>query len=210
MTPSLTTRFNAVVFDLLTALLNSWALWQRVAGSEAKGMQWRSEYQRLTHGGRYQPYEALVEKAALAVGLGPCQVEALIAAWDTLLPWPEASGVLTTLAHRGIALGVVTNCSATLGRRAASLVGVPFDAVVTAEEAGFYKPHPAPFQTVLTQLGTDPAHTLYVAGSSGDVPGAADAGMPVFWHNRLGLPAVANAPRPLLMVDTLDPLLDVV
>ncbi len=210
MTPSLTTRFDAVVFDLLTALLDSWALWKRVAGSDAKGLRWRSEYQRLTHGGSYQPYEALVEKAALAVGLGRCHVEALTAAWGTLQPWPEAPGVLGTLAHRGVALGVVTNCSAALGRQAAGLVGVPFDAIVTAEEAGFFKPHPAPFQAVLTQLGTDPAHTLYVAGSSGDVPGAAGAGMPVFWHNRLGLPALAGAPRPLLMVDTLDPLLDVV
>ncbi len=211
MTPALTTRFHAVVFDLMTALLDSWALWKRIAGSDAQGMRWRGEYLRRTYStGRYRPYEGLVEQAALTVGLGRDRVEALVAAWGTLQPWPEAPGVLRALAQHGIALGAVTNCSTVLGRQAAGLVGATFDAVVTAEEVGFYKPHPAPYEAVLAQLGTDPARTLYVAGSPGDVPGAAGAGMPVFWHNRLGLPTLADAPRPLLMLDTLQPLLDVV
>ena len=34
-------RYGAVVFDLLTALLDSWTLWNAVAGSEEAGMRWR-------------------------------------------------------------------------------------------------------------------------------------------------------------------------
>lgn len=52
--------------------------------------------------------------------------------------------MLTRLRARGLHIGVVTNCSAELGRRAAALCGVPFDAIVTAEEVGFYKPRPLP------------------------------------------------------------------
>ena len=31
--------YDAVVFDLLTALIDSWTLWNDVAGSEADGMR---------------------------------------------------------------------------------------------------------------------------------------------------------------------------
>ena len=37
-------RFEAVLFDLLTALLDSWTLWNSVAGSEADGRKWRAAY----------------------------------------------------------------------------------------------------------------------------------------------------------------------
>ena len=105
-------------------------------------------------------------------------------------------------------LAVATNCSIPLGRRAADRVGVPLAAVVTSEEAGFYKPRPEPYRAVLDRLGTDPARTLFVAGSPADIPGASGVGMPVFWHNRAGLPFVAHAARPLLIADTLHPLMD--
>ena len=60
---------RAVLFDLLTALLDSWTVWNAAAGAEARGRAWRAEYLRLTYGcGAYQPYEQLVETAAAAVG----------------------------------------------------------------------------------------------------------------------------------------------
>jgi hypothetical protein len=56
---------NAVLFDLLTALLDSWTLWDRVAGSVEAGRKWRAAYLRLTYGcGAYRPYETLVREAA--------------------------------------------------------------------------------------------------------------------------------------------------
>ena len=56
---------RAVLFDLLTALLDSWTVWNAAAGSEAAGRDWRAEYLRLTYGcGAYQPYEDLVRTAA--------------------------------------------------------------------------------------------------------------------------------------------------
>ena len=64
------TRFDAVVFDLLTALLNSWALWNRIAESEERGREWRAAYLRRTYlAGRSRPYETLVAEAATEVGL---------------------------------------------------------------------------------------------------------------------------------------------
>ena len=202
---------EAVVFDLLTALLDSWSVWNHAAGSEADGLRWRRAYLELTYGcGAYRPYEDLVREAAARVGVAESAADTLVADWNMLQPWPETQQVLAELSARDIALGVITNCSKLLGRQAAERVGVPFSVVLTSEETGYYKPRPESYRAVLDRLGTDPARTLFVAGSPADIPGAAGVGMPVFWHNRAGLPFVAETARPILIADTLDPLRDVV
>ena len=82
--------------------------------------------------------------------------DALAAQWDSLAPWPEVPAVLSALGER-TRLSVVTNCSQTLGERAAMGAGSPFDVV-----------------------------------------GAAAAGMPVYWHNRIGMlcPPRVTMPSP--------------
>src|ERR1044072_5819598 len=186
-------RYDAVVFDLLTALIDSWTLWDAAAGSPEAVLRWRRNYLELTYGqGAYRPYEAIVRAAAEQSGAGlPCADE-LVRRWDELPPWPETVAVLGELARR-VPLGVATNCSIELGRRAAARCGVAFAAVVTAEEGGFYKPRPEPYRAVLAGLGTAAERTLFVAGSASDVPGAKGVGMPVYWHNRMGLAPVGDA-----------------
>ncbi|MBL0914936.1 MAG: HAD-IA family hydrolase [Sphingopyxis sp.] len=198
---------EAVLFDLLTALLDSWSLWNRAAGSEVDGMRWRRAYLQLTYGcGAYRPYEDLVHEAAAEASVPAEAADALTAHWNTLEPWPEAQKILGDLRDRGLRLGVVTNCSVALGERAADRVGVPFDVIMTSEEAGYYKPRPEPYRAALDRLGTDPARTLFVAGSPADIPGASGVGMPVFWHNRAGLPFLDDNARPVLVGERLDPL----
>jgi 2-haloacid dehalogenase len=158
--------YDAVVFDLLTALVDSWTVWNRAAGSAEDGLRWRREYLALTYAaGPYRPYADIVRQAARHAGIAPFCGEALFAAWGDLAPWPETRKVLTALAK--VPLGVVTNCSAVLGAAAAASVGVRFSAIVTAESAGFYKPRPEPYLAVLRSLETVPARTLFVAGSAG-------------------------------------------
>ena len=202
-------NYDAVVFDLLTALIDSWALWSRAAGSAEDGLRWRRAYLTLTYAaGPYRPYADIVLQAARQAGIRPLCVETLLAHWGDLRPWPETREVLSTLAER-VPLGVVTNCSATLGAAAVANTGVRFAAVVTAESVGFYKPRPEPYRDVLRLLRTAPARTLFVAGSAADVPGAKGVGMPVFWHNRLGLDPV-DAVRPDFEASSLEPLLQLV
>ncbi len=185
-------RYDAVIFDLLTALIDSWSLWNDVAGSAEDGLRWRKEYLKLTYGaGEYRAYESIVAEAAEEAGIGNTAADALARRWDELDAWPEAEGILTDLSDRAL-LGVVTNCSVRLGHAAATSVFAGFKVVVTAEEAGFYKPRRETYAKTLDALGSEPARTLFVAGSAADVPGAAALGMPVYWHNRIGLPAVDN------------------
>ena len=95
-----------------------------------------------------------------------------------------------------VPLAVVTNCSEALGQIAAVRTGIAFDAVVTAERAGFYKPHPRPYRLALEALGAAPEATLFVAGSAYDLVGAAAIGMKVFLArpHRRGAAAGGAAP----------------
>jgi len=200
-------RYDAVLFDLLTALLDSWTLWNTVAGSDDAGQRWRAEYLRITYGtGHYRPYEMLVAEAAAAVGL-PCGLaEQLAARYGDIAPWPEVRAVLGSLHQVGVPLGVVTNCSEALGHTAANRVSVPFAVVITAERAGRYKPDPAPYRLALRGLGVAAERCLFVAGSAYDLFGTARVGLPTWWHDRVGMALPSGAPSPLARHATLTPL----
>jgi 2-haloacid dehalogenase len=190
-------KYKAVLFDLLTGLLDSWTVWNRVAGSEAAGRRWRAAYLELTYGtGAYRPYESLVAEAAAGTGLTHAHALALHREWQSINPWDEAPGVLRKLAQNH-KLGIVTNCSERLGRAAAAKLGVPFEVIVTSERAGFYKPRPEPYRLALRELGLDPREVLFVAGSGFDLIGTSKVELDTYWHNRVGLQRPPAAPPPM-------------
>lgn len=191
-------RYNAVLFDLLTALLDSWTLWNDVAASEAAGRSWRAAYLRRTYGtGPYRPYEALVAEVAAEVGLDRRLSNELFARYAELRPWPGVAAALAPVGAAGILLGAATNCSEALGRVAVACVGAPFAVIVTAERAGFYKPAPPPYLLAKAELGVPPERCLFVARSAYDLIGASRVGLAIWWHDRIGMAKPADAPEPL-------------
>jgi 2-haloacid dehalogenase len=205
------TSYQAVIFDLLSALLNSWKLWNEVAGSEEIGLRWRKRYIQLTYAaGKYRPYEGIIREAATAEGIPEDRPDRLIQSWNQLEPWPETTEVLEKLHPLPVVLAVVTNCSETLGAIAEEKTGFRFTRIVTAERAGSYKPHPQAYRLALEGLKVEPAQALFVAGSPADLPGATSVGMTVFWHNRLGLPLLDSSPSPKFISESLWPLVEVV
>lgn len=198
---------KAVLFDLLTALLDSWTSWNHAAGSEQLGRAWRAAYLRLTYGcGRYIAYEQLVREAAAEVGLPESAALALETDWLKLAPWSGALDALQALSPH-CKLAIVTNCSIRLGTQAAGLFPIHWDAIVTAEEAGMYKPDPLPYRLALGKLGVGAHEAAFVAGSSYDMFGTAAVGLRTYWHNRVGLPLVAGAQPPDIEAPTLDSLI---
>ena len=180
-------KYDAIVFDLLSGLIDSWSLWNEIAGSELKGRDWRSRYLQITYKTfEYKKYEDLVLLSAQQVGLKNTNAFKLIEEWERLKPWPEVNMVLNKLKDK-FALGVATNCSIKKGNEAIKLIDVKFDSTVTAEEVGFYKPHPEMYNCILKKMNTCPSRTLFVAGSPFDVEGAKSMDMDVYWHNRVGL-----------------------
>jgi 2-haloacid dehalogenase len=204
----MTRCYEAVLFDLLTGLLDSWTLWNAVAGSEEAGRRWRAAYLAVTYRtGRYQPYEELVARAAESVGLPRRLADELAAGYGNIEPWPDAGDVLGKLHEAGMPLGVVTNCSEALGRLAAGRIPVPFSVIVTAERAGYYKPDTRPYRLALHELGVAAENCLFVAGSAYDLFGTARVGMPTWWHDRIGMTVPPGTPSPIAHHRTLTPLL---
>jgi 2-haloacid dehalogenase len=177
-------RYAAVGFDLLTALLDTWTLWADVAGDRELGMRWHAASQALLRGKKYRPFEDIVRASTAEAGVTAKSATQLLRRWGEFEPWPDVPPVLERM--DGMTRFIVTNCSRKLGRLAAFRAG-RFGLVVTAEEAGAYKPDPLPYRMALERLRLDPAEVLFVAGSAHDVGGAARVGMDVYWANRGGV-----------------------
>lgn len=183
-------RYDAVGFDLLTALLDTLPLWRSAAGDDDVGTRWHAANQRLLRGQPYRPFDDLVHESAAEVGLGRAQATTLLSRWGEAQPWPDTRRALISLGDTP--RFIVTNCSQKLGERAAKQAG-EFSFVMTAEQAGAYKPDPRPYLAALAAIGMDAGRVLFVAGSAHDVGGAKRVGMDVYWANRLGAPPPDDA-----------------
>ncbi len=196
-------RYDAVGFDLLTALLDTWSTWKTVAGDGDLGMRWHAASQALLRGRPYRPFEDIVRDAAREVGVEPDRAERMLERFGLdFRPWPDVPPVMERLGD--VRRFIVTNCSEALARRAAAAAG-SFELVMTAERAGAYKPDPRPYRAALEALGLDAARVLFVAGSAHDVIGAAAVGMDVYWANRGAVP-MPEGGHPLLERADLDAL----
>jgi 2-haloalkanoic acid dehalogenase type II len=183
-------RYDAVGFDLLTALLDTWSLWKAVAGDDDLGMRWHAASQAMLRGRAYRPFEDIVRDSAREVGVSDAHAEEMLRRWGEFEPWPDTPPALERL--RGVRRFIVTNCSDVLATRAAKRAGT-FELVMTAERAGAYKPDPRPYRAALETLALEAGRVLFVAGSAHDVGGASRVGMDVYWANRGNVPSPVDA-----------------
>jgi len=182
---------DVVLFDLLMAVMDSLAVWSLAAHDTRRGLRWRDAVTaRVQDLPRYFPYEDLVAEAAVEEGLPPTAARELLEGWPDMEPWPDAAA----LARLTMPYGFVTNCSADLARTAARRSGLAPRFVLSAEEAGAYKPNASIYLEACGRLGTAPERTLFVAGSPYDAAGAQRAGLRAVLVNRrpdVPLPAAA-------------------
>jgi HAD superfamily hydrolase (TIGR01493 family) len=164
---------RAVLFDLLMAVMNSLETWSRAAGGEI-GITWRDAVtDRMRAADAYVPYDALVEEAASDLGLPPTAVRRWRDGWALMRPWPDAAA----LARLSLPYAFVTNCSTALAGQASRRSGFAPRFTLSAEEAGWYKPSAEIYRQACARIGSDPGHTLFVAGADYDAAGADAAGL---------------------------------
>lgn len=164
---------QAVLFDLLMAVMNSLETWSSAAGAEL-GIAWRdSVTDRMRAAGAYVAYDALVEESARDLGVPPAAVQRLRHDWSRMRPWPDAAA-LTGLA---LPYAFVTNCSVSLAREASRRSGLAPHFTLSAEEAGWYKPRAEIYQQACARIGSEPGRTVFVAGAAYDAEGAHAAGL---------------------------------
>ncbi len=78
--------------------------------------------------------------------------------------FPDSADALARLRHR-FRLGVITNCDDDLFAASNRRLGVTFDWIVTAQQAGSYKPDPHNFELALERIDLPPERILHVAQS---------------------------------------------
>lgn len=121
-------------------------------------------------------------------------------------PFADTNAALVRLKKR-YRLGVLSNIDRDLFAETSKHFSVPFDFVVTAEDAGSYKPDPGHFQMYLRKHGTA-ERTLHVGQSPfHDGVSAARFGIPFAWINRYGDPN-EHAVRPMVELRDLQSLAD--
>lgn len=113
-------------------------------------------------------------------------------------PFADARPALQALAgNRSRPVALLTNASSMMATATAKAgdVFALFDALLSAEPTGEFKPSPAVYQLAPARFGLAPGEIAYVSAHAWDVAGAALSGMQAIWLNRHGaLPEFAWAP----------------
>ncbi|WP_026872542.1 haloacid dehalogenase type II [Inquilinus limosus] len=130
----------------------------------------------------------------------------------TLEPYPEVPGVLRRLRAAGLKTAILSNGTPRMLEALVAGAGLQgqFDALLSVEQAGVYKPHASVYQLALDAFGL-PAEAIAFQSSNGwDAYAASAFGLQVVWCNRGGQPRERLPGMPDREVSTLEALPDLV
>jgi 2-haloacid dehalogenase len=222
-------RFQVVTFDCYGTLID----WESgifsalrpilVANgktlSDAALLELYSELEAQAEQGDFQTYgevlQTVVRGFGERLGFKPTQAEVRslpdsVAAWP---PFSDTVAALRRLASR-YRLAIISNIDDDLFATTLPKLGVPFEQVVTAQQARAYKPSLSVFKLAEKRLGVPREHWLHVGQSIyHDVLPAQSLGLATVWVNRpsprAGIGAVKAAEgKPDLEVSDLKTLAD--
>ena len=152
-------------------------------------------------GGDYRPYREILAESLRAWmderghAWKPELGDDLLRSMRSWQPFPDTRPALTRAREAGLRLAIVSNTDRDIIEHTLRHIEVPFDAVITAEDAGAYKPADAVFDYALERLGTPPRDILHVAfGFKYDIGPAARHGMRTAWVNRHAEAPPGDAP----------------
>ena len=141
--------------------------------------------------GLYVPFDK-VTSDALEFALDALSLDAaklkprLMELYFELTPFPEVCEVLDSLRSRGFQTAILSNGSTSMLEALVSHADLDgaFDAVLSVDAVGVFKPHPSVYQYALDVLGA-PANAVSFQSANGwDAFAASAFGMRVVWCNR--------------------------
>jgi 2-haloacid dehalogenase len=153
-------------------------------------LQLFGEFEADCEQGTYRSYRDVLQSVVRAFGnrlnFQPTQQEVRslpesLARWK---PWPDTVAALSDL-HQRFRLCVISNVDDDLFASTAPQLQTPFDHVITAQQAGAYKPSLKIFELALQRIAA-PAHRILHVGQSiyHDVVPAQSLGLTAVWVNR--------------------------
>jgi 2-haloacid dehalogenase len=145
-------------------------------------------------------------------GLAGGDRERLVAAWHRLRPWPDAHAGLALLRRRFV-LATLSNGHVALLVDLTRQNELRFDAILSTELAGRYKPDPTVYRRAVELLGLEPAAVMMVAAHLDDLAAARAVGLrTALVHRPLehgparrpAAPPPAGGPLDLVAADLID------
>lgn len=95
--------------------------------------------------------------------------------WHRLDPWPDTVAGLQMM-KRIFVIAPLSNGNVALLVNMAKRAGMPWDAILGAEVAGYYKPRPEAYLAAARLLGLEPQQCMMVAAHNSDLAAARDCG----------------------------------
>ena len=168
----------------------------RLPEAPAVSLLWRTKQLEYTWlwslMGRYVDFWQITG-GALAFALYTHQVSVaalkddLMQAYLELSCYTEVPSVLNELKDRGFRCAVLSNGSPEMLSSAAKSSELDlFDAVISIDSIGIYKPDSRVYQMAVDQLGISPSEIAFQSFNAWDAAGAGAFGFKVAWINRFG------------------------
>ena len=117
----------------------------------------------------------LVEEYNLT-GMSEAELVHFNEAWHRLSPWPDTVSGLNKLKRKYV-ITTLSNGNVSLLTHMAKNGGLPWDAVLSAELSGHYKPDPEAYLKAADLLSLKPEQVMMVAAHPGDLRAAARTGL---------------------------------
>jgi 2-haloacid dehalogenase len=114
--------------------------------------------------------------AARGIAAGEDEIEDLTHAWWRLRPWPDTVAGLARLERRYV-ISPLSNASFAGMVHLARFAALPWNCVITAENARCYKPRPEVYRTALALLGLRADEAMMVAAHNYDLAAAQALGL---------------------------------
>jgi 2-haloacid dehalogenase len=139
---------------------------------------------------RYVPFSTVTRDAlaysCAALGLdAAAHIDALMAEYLSLAPFPEVRGALSRLT---VKKAILSNGSPDLLEPLVRNSNLRFDAVLSVDELKVYKPAPQVYELAVRRLETPKERIGFVSSNCWDALGAKSYGFRVYWINRMGAP----------------------
>jgi len=138
------------------------------------------------------PYREVLRQALVLLAgdddrpLGEADEYALADSLPSWPPFPEVPGALAELRGLGFKLAILSNTDPDLLEASLERIGGSVDGLVTAAEAGSYKPAPGHWERFFAQYDADREQHVHVGASLyHDIEPASRLGLKAVWINRL-------------------------
>jgi 2-haloacid dehalogenase len=166
---------------------------QQIAGVDSRALQRHWEEVQFAYIGQYHPYRQVLREtmtvacADFDLPYSEKDVEAFADSMGHWRPFPDTQVSLQALQELGIKVVLITNTDDDIIRETQRLLGVKPDDIITAQQAGAYKPSHQGFQLARRRLGLGVEDIWHAGfGFKYDIVPAAELGYTTVWINRQG------------------------